>query len=591
MPAISAPIQPPPEAVNPADIVNGSPSPEHAFRSMKALAEKHVSKLEIRDYCHPEKVDKTWKEAEVKATLLATRMKVVENILKGVDRSELVVSVVQGLGNGKTHFLLEAPRLLEVPGLYITYNGGQGLKLDSTDSGKCLLLRILFAVFGTKSFGASNFLDSGDGRKWMDVPFENLLNFTTACLKRKYGADICICVDELRKLEQENGSVPGVLSTLGHISKAMYPRICLCIVTALTDITVRTESNRPTETLKLPDVDDTAAPFFCQWAGVPQGNLWKVKRVSGYHLRSQVVSSLILSKAHVDIQALLLQTYDELKYKLKQDDVAEVNAFVKECCENGKVQSKSITKRIEVLSSRNYALPPAVLYTGLKEGNEVSHEYVVDIFSNTIVHDSAKQLEEAALSYDLLRAQWGVGVVPQCMTVGNVGKYKPLKLIPFTTRSGESLFMVHNNQVTWTGLKPEVGTYYHTQDPIHSWMDRFFVIKHGEEDWLVLAQDKINATSFADAVKKLNFAVDLIKEKIPKMKVFCIANVIGASDQTRKQDEFKCPYLLVRDHEIDDFYTVHFGPAFSFLRTRWLKSFEAKQLQGVLPQPSKKAKH
>jgi hypothetical protein len=118
----------------------------------------------------------------------------------------------------------------------------------------------------------------------------------------------------------------------------------------------------------------------------------------------------------------------------------------------------------------------------------------------------------------------------------------------------------------------------------------FFVIKHGEEDWLVLAQDKINATSFADAVKKLNFAVDLIKQKIPKMKVFCIANVIVASDQTWKQHEFTCPYLLVRDHEINDFYTVHFGPAFSFLRTSWRKSFEAQQLQVVLPQPSKKAK-
>jgi hypothetical protein len=171
-------------------------------------------------------------------------------------------------------------------------------------------------------------------------------------------------VDELQKLEQENGNVTGVLSTLGHISKAMYPRICICIVTALTDITVRTESDQPTKTLKLPDVDDTAAPFFCQWAGVPQGNLWKVKRVSGYHLRSQVVSSTILSKGntHVDIQALLLQTYDELEYKLNQDDVAEVNVFVKECCKNGKFQSKSLTKRIKVLSARNYAIPPTVLY-------------------------------------------------------------------------------------------------------------------------------------------------------------------------------------------------------------------------------------
>ena len=69
MPATSAPMQPPPEAINPADIVNGLPSPEH-FISMKALAEKHVSKLEIRDYCHPEKVDETWKEAEMKAKLL-----------------------------------------------------------------------------------------------------------------------------------------------------------------------------------------------------------------------------------------------------------------------------------------------------------------------------------------------------------------------------------------------------------------------------------------------------------------------------------------------------------------------------------------
>lgn len=58
------------------------------------------------------------------------------------------------------------------------------------------------------------------------------------------------------------------------------------------------------------------------------------------------------------------------------------------------------------------------------------------------------------------------------------------------------------------------------------------------------------------------------------LSVLCIVNVIGASERTRKQNEFEFPYVLVRDAEVDGFYSTQFVPVRRFLREQWLKSLE-----------------
>jgi hypothetical protein len=52
------------------------------------------------------------------------------------------------------------------------------------------------------------------------------------------------------------------------------------------------------------------------------------------------------------------------------------------------------------------------------------------------------------------------------------------------------------------------------------------------------------------------------------MPVLVVAQVIGASESTRAQHECTHPYLLVRDIEVNVFYTPTFAPAVHFLRSR-----------------------
>jgi hypothetical protein len=121
-------------------------------------------------------------------------------------------------------------------------------------------------------------------------------------------------------------------------------------------------------------------------------------------------------------------------------------------------------------------------------------------------------------------------------------------------------------------LEPKLGEYYNPGLANHPWIDRFFVAvtRDGNNKCLVLYQDKINAVGFTKAVDDLNLAADILKTRLA-MPVLCIANVIGASGETIKQSEFKHPCVLVRDSELDRFYTPNFAPAIQFLRTRFVK--------------------
>jgi hypothetical protein len=82
----------------------------------------------------------------------------------------------------------------------------------------------------------------------------------------------------------------------------------------------------------------------------------------------------------------------------------------------------------------------------------------------------------------------------------------------------------------------------------------------------VLYQDKINADGMPDAVQALNAAAAAFKGQFTQ--ILCVASVIGASELTRAQDEFRFPYLLVRDGEVAKYYTPTFAPAIRFVRAR-----------------------
>ena len=205
------------------------------------------------------------------------------------------------------------------------------------------------------------------------------------------------------------------------------------------------------------------------------------------------------------------------------------------------------------------------------------------IFFNNIVLSAQKQLEEAAKQYDLLRATWRLNVIPHAITIAGAGTelawFKSLQFPEITSVSNSSLFKQKKQGESWAGLDIRKGVYYHPNVSNHSMIDRFFLAEGAGENGrirncLVLYQDKVNAAGFTGAVVGMNRAANLVQQNCDGLSVLCIVNVIGASARTRKQSEFKFPYALVRDAEVDGFYSTQFAPAIRFLRERWLKSLE-----------------
>eukprot|EP00978_Attheya_sp_CCMP212_P013997 scaffold35411_cov56-Attheya_sp.AAC.2 len=80
--------------------------------------------------------------------------------------------------------------------------------------------------------------------------------------------------------------------------------------------------------------------------------------------------------------------------------------------------------------------------------------------------------------------------------------------------------------------------YFHPDQANHPLVDRAYVAVHPDDNrtrCLVLAQDKVNAEGFPQAVKDLNEAADLLTSRSGLTEVLLIVNVIGASSCTRSQ--------------------------------------------------------
>eukprot|EP00978_Attheya_sp_CCMP212_P041336 scaffold235684_cov50-Attheya_sp.AAC.2 len=141
-------------------------------------------------------------------------------------------------------------------------------------------------------------------------------------------------------------------------------------------------------------------------------------------------------------------------------------------------------------------------------------------------------------------------------------------------QKSESLLKTEKGRnLIYTGLLLCRGAYYYPSNSSHPAIDRAFIAVHKDDmtkECLVLVQDKINAEGFPKAVKDLNTAAKLLKTI--DRPVLCIANVIGAGHLSKSQANFEHPYVLVRDSEVDSFYSVNFAPAIRFLRSVWLFS-------------------
>jgi hypothetical protein len=117
------------------------------------------------------------------------------------------------------------------------------------------------------------------------------------------------------------------------------------------------------------------------------------------------------------------------------------------------------------------------------------------------------------------------------------------------------------------------GCYFHPSVANHPLVDRAFLAVHPSGGHcLVLAQDKVNATTFPKAVTDLNEATAILSSETGIPDVLLVVNVIGASEKTKAQNQLKFPYILVRSIEVDDFYSINFPPMVRYARERALLS-------------------
>lgn len=302
---------------------------------------------------------------------------------------------------------------------------------------------------------------------------------------------------------------------------------------------------------------------------LPEEHLWKVIAVAGNHFRSIVVAVNVLKEGnfHEDIERLVRLSFDRLRQTLTPDSIAAIGDYINAMMERGG-QGGSVTKPplVKLNWSTDSAIPPALICVVCRENSELhrlgADKHALGIFHNDIKNAAFDQLELSAMQFDLFRSIFELDVVPLSMTLnGGHAWYSELRFRRSLQPSTAGILVMNGKKVVWTGLVPKLGVYYPPGLANHPWIDRFFVAETKQEErCLVLYQDKINSTGFPGAVEDLYLAAKILTKEL-SMPVLCIANVIGASDHASSQSKFEYPYLLVRDSELEDFYTTNFAPA------------------------------
>jgi hypothetical protein len=131
-------------------------------------------------------------------------------------------------------------------------------------------------------------------------------------------------------------------------------------------------------------------------------------------------------------------------------------------------------------------------------------------------------------------------------------------------RNGELIATDHATSIS-------LGKYCHPTAPNHPAIDRACLIAHnpgqaGSQRALLCAHDNING-ALPDAVHALDKAAGVLSAAVG-VPVLCMAQVFGNMSDTAAQEGLHHPYVLVRDHEVEAFYTPSFAPAIHFVRAR-----------------------
>lgn len=388
----------------------------------------------------------------------------------------MVIAVVAGYGNGKTHFLQIAPDLVNQESLFITYNREQNLTCDRLQTLKALIVRIIFQAYGTGSFGAANYIASPEGTKIVSTFTydELLLQVAAERLVQKFAgtSSFMICVDEVRKVERlQVAATSEILSTLGALARKVYESPsklkCTIIITALDKegIDICSSSQRDVAFLRLPTPNLSAVELVVKTKALSHGLVWKVVAVAGSHFCSIVTSVDVLKEgnSHVDIETLLNLIYRRLMNTIDEGCAIEIEQYTTQMMEKGDLIKKPAS--VKLLCSIDAAVPPTLIYAAYNTSSNLrlleADKRTLAIFHNDIESDSFDQLELSAMNYDLLRSVWELHVIPTSIQATNGSTWYPNLKFPRMSRiSNEGILKTAGQKqkiVQWSGLTPSRG--------------------------------------------------------------------------------------------------------------------------------------
>ena len=547
-----------------------------------------------KTYCIPPESDhfimSTWNEEEMRTQFCEMRKEIEPMLEKYVpnDRKQVVIGLRLGTGNGKTHVLTRFPEWLSAHAIYVTYNDDQKLAADKKAPEKALYIRLILALYGWSSKMCSQFMNGDESSPfWQCTPLQLRALYVHEAKKLAKRGPIAIGVDELKDLGVENAKV--VVSELAGTA-AQYLKetnsMCTVVVSSLASATFKTVSGRSVYDWAPRRPSMATLVFFAQ--SIPQEKreqaMALINAVSGAHMRSIVIAFDLYIKEH--LVPTVLWMYEQMKPRLRvkamEDSLLLVVGYVKDCM--SKTDRTAPTGNVEVLCDKIGAIPPIFLMMAFETIAKREHlENLLNAFS-LFDGGAGKQLEAVSKHYDLFRADLGLPVVPGQAEVHGTVKgdktaewYRQLYFPDDMCLSQDALLQLNDKEVIATDIVPEAGQYYHPKITNHPCIDRAFVAWNRDDKkkvCLVLAQDKVNASDFPDACRKLNKAARLLTTNSATLNhVLLIVNVIGASKLTRAQSELDWPFVLIRgQEEVEKFYTPHFADMVWFARERHLLS-------------------
>lgn len=583
-----------------------------AWGLLSQLARGHISEetVEPKVYRFPAtQLWETWEKDAMRGQLIAHRDCLRPDLFKyqREDRTPVVIGVRMGSGYGKTHVLTEAPTLLGIRCVYVTYNLKQALALDKVFPAKCFLFRGLLAILGCKPPECYKFFKENE-RMLTEVSVDDLRKlFVLAAGFMAKRSDLILSVDEVMELGEEIAGlvVSELCETAAAYTKA-HSNVCIGLVSSLEEKAFTTMSARPVRHWAPKRPDAKALVYFA--SHVPKemraAAVALANAVCGRHMRSIVTAfEFIGQDMTCSVEYLFNQVADRLGNQVSDTQLEIIRGYVK-----ARIETKGMGnwEGIESLMDDTKVVPPIFIKLAFDDSDAKTKEYLGRLLHAFSLNDggAGKHLENVGKWFDLFRSSLELPVVPANAVVRAnprlckkeakpVDWFYGLRFSPDLSEDRQALLKEEQTiEATDDGPKtnwktkpvdpiPVPEKYYHPRLSNHPWVDRAYVAIHPSkrQQCLVLVQDKVNKTDYGTACMKLNAAANMLVEHYKDANAgidqcLLIVHDIGASTSTyAHKTHLEWPYLLVREkEEVTKFYSVNFVEIVWYARERHLLS-------------------